>query len=276
MSNLYDDLLKLQRIPDAYAGWEDYRTRLTGFILEQTEYGAEALIVGAGGSNDFDLNALCRHFSKLTLLDRDGDAMMRGLERQGIGPEKTEQIYTDLLGVPDEDYRELADRMLELIREEVRKPVPDGEKVERILMEQFQKAFLHRCPSPLMQEKHLADYVVCCGVHSQLLTVFLQMLSVYRRYVPIRTEPAERMIRSWIPDAVAALDSALLRWARKGLTVGLEEQRIGMEGGIEGSFQAWQDLQKRGCRVQTETVLEWPFDPAQGKSYRMRILQIVK
>ena len=274
MRNLYDDLLELQIIPDAYAAWKDYRTRLTGFILAQTESGTEALIVGAGPSNDFDLNALCRHFSKLTLLDRDPDTMMRGLERQGIGLEQTERICADLLGVPEKAYRELADRMLERIREEVRRPMPDGEKVERILLEQFQKAFLHRCPSPLMREKHLADYVICCGVHSQLLTVFLQMISVYRRYVPIRTEMAEQMIRGWIPDAVDALDSALLGWARKGLTVGLEERRVGMEGGIEGAFQARQDLLERGCRIREEAFLDWPFDPAQGKTYRMRIMQI--
>ena len=117
-----------------------------------------------------------------------------------------------------------------------------------------------------------ADYVVCCGVHSQLLAIFPQMLRVYRRYLDFDPVPVLRRI-SELNGAIASECTAqLLALAGHGLFLGLEEQRVGVEGGVEGAAQAIADVARRGIPVLSETRLLWPFDPQKEKAYQMRIL----
>ena len=69
MDNLYDQLISLSHLPNAYEEWTEYRSALTAFIISSTIGGGTALIVGAGESNDLDLARLAVHFSSITLLD---------------------------------------------------------------------------------------------------------------------------------------------------------------------------------------------------------------
>ena len=274
MGNLYDDLLSLQTIPTAYTDWAGYRERLTGFILEHTAPHTTACIVGAGECNDFDLRRLNSHFDRLLLLDRNVDAMQEGMEKQGIRIPEECFMQADLLGIPDETYRSIADHMLAAIREQQRRAAPDTRAVERLFLREMDAAYMNRQPDKLMEQSGIVDYVICCGVHSQLLTVFPQMANVYRRYINIRPEAIEQKVRRWIPGVMAELNDALFRWARKGVIVGLEECRIGEIGGIDGASQALDLLKKSGHTVLTQTSLEWDFDPRRRKAYQMRIMQI--
>lgn len=131
MGNLYDDLLSLQTIPTAYTDWTEYREQLTGFIQEHTDPRTTACFVGAGACNDFDLSRLTCHFDRLLLLDRNMDAMQEGLVRQSIRIPEECLIQADLLGIPDEAYRSIADHMLSAIREQQRRTAPDARAVER-------------------------------------------------------------------------------------------------------------------------------------------------
>ena len=274
MGNLYDDLLSLQTIPTAYTDWAGYREQLTGFILEHTDPRTTALIVGAGACNDFDLSRLRDHFDRLLLLDRNVDAMQEGMERQGVRISEECFIQADLLGIPDETYRSIADHMLSAILEQQRRTLPDAKAVERLFLREMDAAFMNRQSDKLMEQNGIADYVICCGVHSQLLTMFPQMVNVYRRYIDIRPEAIEQKVRKWIPDVMAEMNDALFRWARKGVIVGLEECRIGEVGGIDGASQALDLLKKSGHTVLAQTSLEWDFDPRRRKAYQMRIMQI--
>lgn len=266
MSNLYDDLLKLQRIPQAYENWTRYREALSDFIVSETESGTTALIVGAGACGDFDLPRLCGHFSALWLLDRDDAAVREGIARQHADIPEERILHADLLGVPDEAYRAIADDMLALIRA--------GNAADRFsqrLEDALIRALENRRPDSLLRREGLADTVICCGVHSQLTTVFLQMTSVYSRYVPIRPDAIERLLRERIPGIVSDLNDALLRWAKRTVILGLEERRIGAESGIDGAWQAMRDFERRELAIRAQTRLVWPFDPAQNKAYTMRI-----
>ena len=274
MGNLYDDLLSLQTIPTAYTDWAGYREQLTGFILDHTEPHTTALIVGAGACNDFDLSRLRDHFDRLLLLDRNVDAMREGVSRQGVRIPEECFIQADLLGISDETYRSIADHMLAAIREQQRRTAPDTRAVERLFLREMDAAFMNRQPDKLMEQSGIADYMICCGVHSQLLTVFPQMANVYRRYIDIRPETIEQKVRKWIPSVMAELNDVLFRWARKGIIVGLEEYRIGEIGGIDGASQALDLLKKSGHTVLAQTSLEWDFDPRRRKAYQMRIMQI--
>lgn len=274
MGNLYDDLLSLQTIPTAYTDWAGYREQLTGFILEHTNPHTTACIVGAGSCNDFDLSSLTSHFDRLLLLDRNVDAMREGIERQSMRIPEENLLYANLLGIPEDVYRSIADHMLSAILEQQRRIAPDAKTVERLFLREMDAAYMNRQPDKLMEQSGIADYVICCGVHSQLLTVFPQMANVYRRYIDIRPEVIEQKVRRWIPGVMAELNDALFRWARKGVIVGLEECRIGEIGGIDGASQALDLLKNSGHTILTQSSLRWDFDPKRNKAYQMRIMQI--
>ena len=274
MGNLYDDLLSLQTIPTAYTDWAGYREQLTGFIVEHTNPHTTACIVGTGACNDFDLCRLTDHFDRLLLLDRNMDAMQEGMKRQSAYISEECFIQADLLGIPDETYRSVAERMLSAIREQQHRTAPDAKAVERLFLREMDAAYMNRQPDKLMEQNRIADYVICCGVHSQLLAVFPQMANVYRRYIDIRPETIEQKVRRWIPGVMAELNDALLHWARKGVIVGLEEYRIGEIGGIDGASQALDLLKKSGHSVLAQSSLRWDFDPKRNKVYQMQIMQI--
>ena len=274
MGNLYDDLLSLQTIPTAYTDWAGYRERLTGFILEHTNTHTTACIVGAGACNDFDLRRLNGHFDRLLLLDRNTDSTKEGMERQSIRIPERDLLYADLLGIPEDVYRSISDHMLSAIREQQRRTAPDAKAVERLFLREMDAAYMNRQPDKIMEQSGIADYVICCGVHSQLLTMFPQMTNVYRRYIDIRPEAIEQKVRKRIPGVMVELNDALFRWAGKGVIVGLEEYRIGEIGGIDGASQALDLLKKSGHTVLAQSSLRWDFDPKRNKAYQMRIMQI--
>ncbi len=274
MGNLYDDLLSLQKIPNAYKDWTEYRNRLTDFIVEQPDPHTAACIVGAGACNDFDLRRLNSHFDRLMLLDRDIDVIREGTKSQGIYIPEEDLLRADLLGISEDVYRSIADHMLSSIREQQRRTVPDAKAVERLFLREMDAAFMNRQPDKLLEQSGIADYVICCGVHSQLLTVFPQMASVYQRYIDIRPEAIEQKVRRWIPGVMGELNNSLFRWARKGVVIGLEECRIGEIGGIDGASQAMDLLKKSGHTILAQTSLQWNFDPARRKAYQMQIMRI--
>ena len=274
MGNLYDDLLSLQTIPTAYTDWAGYRERLTGFILEHTNTHTTACIVGAGACNDFDLRRLNGHFDRLLLLDRNTDSTKEGMERQSIRIPERDLLYADLLGIPEDVYRSISDHMLSAIREQQRRTAPDSKAVERLFLREMDAAYMNRQPDKIMEQSEIADYVICCGVHSQLLTMFPQMANVYRRYIDIRPEAIEQKVRKWIPGVMVELNDALFRWAGKGVIVGLEEYRIGEIGGIDGASQALDLLKKSGHSVLAQSSLRWDFDPKRNKVYQTQIMQI--
>lgn len=71
MDPLYDQLLRLQHMPNAFTEWSGYRNDLTDFIIDHTDSGKTVLIIGAGACNDYDIGRLLFHFSKIILLDRN-------------------------------------------------------------------------------------------------------------------------------------------------------------------------------------------------------------
>ncbi len=274
MGNLYDDLLSLQKIPNAYKDWTEYRNRLTDYIVEQTMPHTITCIVGAGACNDFDLHRLNSHFDRLLLLDRDTDVIREGTKSQCVHIPEENLLRADLLGISEDVYRSIADHMLSAIREQQRRTMPDAKAVERLFLREMDAAFMNRQPDKLLEQSGIADYVICCGVHSQLLTVFPQMANVYRRYIDIRLEAVEQKIRKRIPGIMAELNDALFRWARKGVIIGMEAYRIGEIGGIDGASQAMDLLKKSGHTILAQTSLQWNFDPARRKAYQMQIMRM--
>lgn len=271
MNDLLSRLLELQRIPDAYKNWREYRLALTEFLTRYTEPGSTVLIVGAGRCSDFDLRCLEERFSRILLLDRDGSAMREGILEQGADAEKVIPVRADLLGVSDADYQTL---FFELREEAVRRKAfgaSDNEGFGQTFLDLMKKTLSARRPDDELLSELNTDYVVCCGVHSQMLSLFAEAAIVFGRALPFRTEPVFSFLHSENETVARELNGKLFASAKKGVFLGLETERISMPGGIEGAAQAIADLdeQKGGAFASTEML--WPFDPARNKYYRMSV-----
>lgn len=274
MGNLYDDLLALQVILNAYEEWASYRKQLTDFIIDHTDSRTTACIVGAGACNDFDLQRLSRHFSEIKLIDRNTDAIRKGIAKQSVCIRDNQIECIDLLGITDEQYRTLANQMLSIIRSEIPRRQLTPSRIESYFLKGIDTSFAERQPDVRMKATGIADYVICCGVHSQLMTVFPQMAKVYQRYVPISEQAVFDCVQQKTSEAVHNLNDTLLRWARKGIIIGLERARLEEPGRIEGARQASEDLNIRNCKVSAKASLVWNFCPSQKKSYLMDLLLI--
>ena len=73
---------------------------------------------------------------------------------------------------------------------------------------------------------------------------------------------------------VQEVNAQLLSLAATGLILGLETGRVGMDGGIEGAFQAIEDVRNRNIVPSSQITLLWPFDRSQGKFYQMKVILI--
>lgn len=281
MDNLYDQLLALQHIPDAYLNWADYRNMLTSFIIKNTKPDSSALILGAGASNDLDLVRFLKHFSSLALLDKNVAAMQEGIRRQL--PEEVFQaissgssegltlVPADLLGIADDACCSFCDRLLGALRSEL-SGRPDPERFQNFLLKELTLLLGIRKEDPDLKKLPMYDYVVCCGVHSQLLSLFPQIAVVFCRYLPFDVRPVFEMVSRCNMNAAATLNETILSHAEKGFLLALETERPGIVGGVEGAAQAFYDLAKRSLIPTAEAELLWPFDPAQQKYYRMKLL----
>ena len=108
---VFDQLVSLETIPNAYSNWKNYRNKLTEFILANTEIGSKALIIGAGPCNDFDLCRLSEHFSEVGLLDWNSSAVEIGIKNQRANKDRIRVFNQDLVGISKQDYRNLCTRM---------------------------------------------------------------------------------------------------------------------------------------------------------------------
>ena len=257
MSSLYDTLLKRNTVTGAFEAWAEYRKALTAFILECAQ-GDSCLIVGAGACNDIDTAQLAARFSRVTLLDTDTAAMDRALER--CPGNNITALRADILGVFAERYRALDAEMTAGIN-----AGQTGAWLTAAFLGRLDRMMAEARPDPLP----MADTVICCGVHSQLLAMFARMAAVYARYAAMDTQRIFERISRQNAELQPAFNTRLLKAARATLITGLETGRAGMPGGIEGASQALADLAARQLSgVQTELL--WPFDRAQGKLYTVR------
>lgn len=197
--------------------------------------------------------------------------MHEGLERQGISPNQVQLMQADLLGISDTAYRSFCDTILEEIRQQVRQGAVHPKVIEQLFLACMQDAFQTRKPTDLLQAGVISDYVICCGVHSQLLNMFPQMAGILRRYIPFALDAIYAAVRGMNGTLARELNSQLLSVATAGTILGLETERVGIAGGIEGAAQALQDIQERNMNTAFETELLWPFDRSQGKVYQISV-----
>lgn len=129
-----------------------------------------AIVLGAGGCDDIDLNYLCGKVSKLTLSDIDLESMKNGVEKQNLSQEDYEKIEfigdIDFTGLEDTDFYS-----------ELEKLLVEGQKPKQILKLIMKSIKLIEDEKSLNQNTY--SLVVSGAVHSQLTTVAVGLLDKY-------------------------------------------------------------------------------------------------
>lgn len=267
--NLYDQLQQLQRIPEARNQWAYYRQEVTDYILTHT-YGNKALtIFGAGYCNDIDLVRLSHHFEHITLVDKEKQAMEKGIAQWGVNRDKVAIEVMEFTGINDKLYRSYA----EILVAEVRKKKMATEKTVLVAIA---LNCLEDMEEKIKKEKlNLKPYCngVVIGVHSQLLNMLAWIWQVILETLQYEEEKVRQKISYLNHLAVTKLNESLLEAVEGSLIMGFEVKRLGKEGSIQGAMQGMMDLKRRlqeeSIHLEDKHKIVWPFNTEENKFYEM-------
>ncbi len=293
---LYDEIRKNFILPNAYEDWKEYRDSITGYVIDETNQISVPLsfsanmeertllptlaIIGAGACNDFDLQMLHSHFSKITLLDSDTTAMETALETYNLTNESLiECKTTSLNGLQDSHYAEFCNHLQSYVQCNLDTLTPsEFESYAISLVLKYLESF-KQYEIPLPQNAY--DYICCFGVHSQLQAMFsyiyrafemnLRQLKFYD--VPDFSSRFTKCLQAENEHFIPRFHDALLACAKQGVFLGLEQKRTNDDGAIEGAYQAVLDIQKRNLSTEHAVVI-WPFLPEADIAYEMSIFKI--
>lgn len=270
--NLYDQLCKLQDIPNAYDMWQEYRTHLTDYLLSEIDGEDRVAILGIGKGCDIDLKCLKAKVKQLTLIDRDEKAMAQALRQYNLVGDKSIQCEVrDLIGLTDEDYREYAANLVAAVREKGMATKVDD--LAESALKEIKK--LVEKMKVVTWEPQRFDVVITVGLHSQLIAMIEWIWCVVLETLGQEEQEVRRYIMALNDELIRHFNTVCLQVASKKWIMGCESARKGYYGGVQGAVQAMQDIEIRRAhgqlRKQSEIILEWPFNVAQQKVYEMRI-----
>ena len=278
---VYDQLLELQVIPDAWEEWKAYREALVDWIIESTEENDTALVVGAGACNDMDLTKMSKHFSHLYLLDQDEKAMEKALKKQikdSALLTKIDLIQADIVGISPEKYRIFSEKLQEMIQ--VYGKECDVEELAEIALAEMEHAYETRQKADAFFRENSVDHVIACGIHSQLNSMYPWIWEAYCEVLGKRDPRVHQKASEYQNRLMPQINDYLLKAARKRTLFALEAERIGVQGGVEGAFQGLIDLRNRQERGEIEVLdlarLIWPFCREQNVVYDMNLLVCAK
>lgn len=277
--NLYDQLLRLQVIEDAYIEWKSYRKQLTHYITENTQSKENIAILGAGRCNDIDLKSLVTHFKEVILLDKDEEGMKEGICNQGLikaGNLKIKKV--DFLGITDDDYRRFANKLIEAVRQEgkmisCKKLTGIALKELALIEDKIERNFIYF-------EEGQYENIALVGIYSQLFSMLEWIWSIILQTIEKNEEKVRTQIIALNQKYIKRFNDEVLKAGQEMIIVGYEKGRIGRVGSIQGAVQAIEDLAKREKEGEVSIVDEleiiWPFNTKQGIKYQMVIQSIKK
>ncbi len=304
---LYKDIKSFFTLPTAYEDWTNYRRTLTDYVIsnsnetplplqfsqhmDEDSFLPTLAIVGAGACNDLDLGELLDHFSKITLIDYDENALQTALSTYELTDcPYIECSITSLNGLKDTHYESFCNDLQNyLLFHETNFTM---EQFEQYALEQLELRLKEVTYYEIPLEPHSYDYVCCFGVHSQLQAMFSY---IYKAF-------ADNLTKSWaespstvnnepITDQcdhrnaihnrlhqenntfIPRFHDALLACAKHTLFVGCEKKRTNMDGAIEGAYQGLLDIKSRNLNI-VERNVTWNFLPQNDIVYEMEILKI--
>ena len=273
--NIYDQLIKLQIIEDAWKQWQFYRTEVTEYLIEQLKHKNEVAILGAGRCNDIDLKYLLQYFKKIVLVDLDYEAMKEALKQQGLQSHPHITLMTEnFVGITPNDYRNFADQLVYTVRQKgLDTSVDQLTQVASTLLDGFYEQVMH---TSLKLNNY--ENIVVIGVHSQLITMLDWIWQAVLQTLGKEEGTVREKIITLNTMVVKRFNEALLKSANKQLVIGYEIERLGRNGAIQGALQAAIDFNKRVEKHEVKLCdfrqMNWPFDLTQGIIYHMGIFTL--
>ena len=274
---VYDALEKRHEMPRAWDDWADYRKAWSDWIIRYCKWDSSILIVGAGACNDYDLEHFSKFFGKILLFDLDEASLQAAVKRvPAAHRDKVEVCTGDFLGITPYAYQEFC----RVIQEEInhRGKLTDINELAQTAMPLVEQLYADAKKSRESLILPQADYVAVSGVHSQvnhmlpwIWQAYMQALGQWEDTIFQRASKENGLIMQEMNDM-------LLAAAGRKLFVSAEKARVGVPGGVEGAWQALEDLKKRtegsGICIAESRKFAWGYDLRQNMIYEMEGLVI--
>lgn len=270
--SVYDELLQFQNMPNAFEDWRDYRNAIADYLMVKTYPGSSLAIFGAGRCNDMELSRFVTHFSSVTLIDSDEAAMQEALCRYGLsGHPGIHTQAADFTGITPQDYRSFGDELSSLLN--VRGIQTDIHVLADYALFKLDKFYAKAAAHTLDFGQNTFDYTVCFGVHSQINNMAAWIWSAFAANLNATDSSVEKRIIRANEALIPRFNDAILAATGNRAFFGCELANTARPGNIQGACQCIADLKSRN-RVCSQSIILWPFDPAQNIMYQMLIQEI--
>ena len=272
---VYDALEKRHVMPRAWDDWVDYRRAWSEWIIAHCRWDTSILIVGAGACNDYDLEHFTKFFSKILLFDLDETFMEEAKKRVPKDRQGKIELFTgDFLGITPQAYQEFC----RVIQEEInhRGKLTDVNELAQTAMPLVEQMYTDAKKSRESLHLPQADYVAVSGVHSQINHMLPWIWQAYMQALGQRENTVFQRASQENGRIMREMNDMLLAAAGKKLFVAAEKTRLGVPGGVEGAWQALEDLKKRqgGAQLIDTKSFAWGYDLRQNMIYEMEGLVI--
>lgn len=270
--NIYDRLKELQNIDDGYLRWNDYREELTEYIISHIGNNKTLAIYGAGRCADIDLYALQEHNIYITLLDNDIAAMNDAVKLYNV--QNVDIVFKDFLGIDDNSYRNYGDALNGIIN--AKGSTTDIEELAELAISMLKEMYKNAFLNPLDFGIGLYDFGICAGVCSQINNMAAWIWEVLTSFFNSSNDRVYKLVSDNNKKAVNLFHDAILKSVRDSAIFVNEWMRIGMEGYVEGAYQAIDDIVARKSQYDySEEIMYWNFDESSNINYKM-LLQHLK
>ncbi|MDD7177807.1 MAG: hypothetical protein SPG09_07900 [Lachnospiraceae bacterium] len=266
---VYDALEKRHVMPRAWDDWADYRRAWSDWIIAHCKWDTSILIVGAGACNDYDLEHFTKFFGKVLLLDMDEASMQEAKKRVPVAHRDKIQLFTgDFLGITPQAYQEFCRKIQEEINH--RGKLTDITELAQMALLLVEKLYADAKKNREKLTLPQADYVAVSGVHSQVNHMLPWIWQAYMQALGQREEMIFQRISQENARIMHEMNDKLLVAAGQKLFVAAEKARVGVPGGVEGAWQALEDLKKRAeVPIADSKKFAWGYDLRQNMIYEM-------
>lgn len=274
---VYDALEKRHEMPRAWDDWADYRKAWSDWIIRYCKWDSSILIIGAGACNDYDLEHFLKFFGKILLFDLDEAAMQKAVRRIPTEQRNKIELYTgDFLGITPTAYQEFC----RVIQEEInhRGKLTDVNELAQTAMPLVEQLYANAKNNRESLRLPKADYVAVSGVHSQVNHMLPWIWQAYMQALGQREDTIFQRASQENARIMQEMNDKMLAAAGQMLFVSAEKTRVGVPGGVEGAWQALEDLKKRPegseiCIAESRSFA-WGYDLRQNMIYEMEGLVI--
>lgn len=274
---VYDVLEKRHEMPRAWDDWADYRRTWSDWVVHGCKWDSTILIVGAGACNDYDLEHFLKFFEKILLFDLDERSMQEALKRIPAAQRGKVTLFTgDFLGITSQEYQEFCMEIQSEVNH--RGKLTDVTELAQTALPLVEKMYADAEKRREALVLPQADYVAVSGVHSQVNHMLPWIWQAYMQTLGQREETIFQRASQENGKIMRDMNDKLLAAAKKRLFLSAEKSRVGVPGGVEGAWQALEDLKKRADQAQLQLAgsktMAWPYDLRQNMIYEMEGLVI--